>query len=696
MSTQKTLIGTIPIKQIEQEVTEFVEKVTEDSSILLDAFYWNEDPEGRGEIVVDASTKVVSYRKEDGTKVECVGVETDNIKSKKVESFEIKSNKVETNDLTLPENAINQVKDIVDHQIDTHIKSKKWYLPKFGNVNIKEETFYLDISGWSSYTNDVVLIQMYDDTEQNGAKRITLSTFYIKNTLTPSQSGEYDRNSVNENSIALDLHAGKDVTLVDNKYFAKTIYTPIIAQDGAITGYNTNKATKVVDPVTGYVIGYTYNGVSTEVRQVKDIPPYKAWKVFKEIEHYCVADIDFGTFYSKNNVPVGIKYQGSSTTAYRKRGFRLTFYKKNDYNKKDKVKIGEMVRLSGYNMKSYAEDATRVKDPIISNLFIEMWNTRGKDAYPWNKDSVPFNGATGMVKSFPIETKIGGEFFGLQMFGLKKDEKNFMLDGDDDASGIYVQGESNDPYMWVNGKVNQWSDEMMDDMSQETTDAIAAFLKVIRQFILGYTSYKDANDNVYDVNDVYDVSESDDYATGKVDKTIEGVTETIDVVGYEVFDNAMFEEVADLEGFIDYYIGLQIFNLHDSSQHNMQLTSRRDKKKFSPFFYDLDGALSYGGYERNILEVLDTLQRDASLWKKIGKDYTDSIINRYAELRKTVFTDQNIESVYKTYVSDIPEDVIQKEIAKWGNGNPALFEQTMIGLKNRLNMLDNNYFYLKN
>lgn len=80
MGTQKTLIGTIPIKQIEQEVTDFMEQVSEDSSVLLDVFGLDNDPEGRSEIILDSSSKIISYRKEDGTKVESVGIETPDAK----------------------------------------------------------------------------------------------------------------------------------------------------------------------------------------------------------------------------------------------------------------------------------------------------------------------------------------------------------------------------------------------------------------------------------------------------------------------------------------------------------------------------------------------------------------------------------------------------------------------------------------
>jgi hypothetical protein len=189
----------------------------------------------------------------------------------------------------------------------------------------------------------------------------------------------------------------------------------------------------------------------------------------------------------------------------RKRGFRITFYKNSEYKKKVKVKIGEFVRISGFNMKSYAQDPTRVKDPVLSNLFIEIWNTRGDKAYPWNEDSIIYNGATGMIKSFPIETYIGSSFFGLQFFSLKKDEKNYMLDGDHDASGIFVSGDVFRP--WQSATSRDWEDELDADdkvpayedlpgdrtsVSVETAEA----LDTLFAFIGGWL-YKNPDDSIY-------------------------------------------------------------------------------------------------------------------------------------------------------------------------------------------------------
>ena len=616
------------------------------------------DPEGRLEMSLDGEEKVISCRKFDGTLVENVGIET--------------------NHLELSEEGQKAFEEkLISDGIGVVSISKNYFLPKFGTVNIKQETFYLTYDARYSSKSDIVLIQMLDDTSANAAARRTLSYYYIKSTLTPLPGGEYDRTSVNENSVRLDFYPAKEVAEDSGNYYVKsitkvnnTIYftsTLTTMEVQGVTVYSVNSNSVALDLQIEMDNQQTLTN-AVRVTQIVDVPPYKAWTVNKKLEHYCVADIDFGTFYSKNNVPVSIKYQGSASTQQRMRGLRITFFKKDDYKKKDKIKIGEMIRLSGFNMKAYFSDDSMIKDPMLSNIFIETWNTRGKEAYPWNKDSVPYSGATGFIKSFPIETYFGTEFYGIQSFGIKKDEKNYMLDGDDDGSGIFVTGNMNSADMWTNSSAANWVDEMEADgrelaypnlgdesVSVETAAAINELLAVIRGFI----------------NDTVSASE--------------------------------LEEHIDLESFIDYWIGLQCFMLWDNEYHNLVLHTRSDKKKFYAFFYDLDNSMSQSWpYDTDLIEACTNPEHhihpynviDMRFWEKFIDEYKDSIINRYIELRKTVLSIDNITAIYNAYTENIPQIIIEEHQRRWNiSSTPEKFKTIYIEyLKSRLAWLDDTYF----
>lgn len=610
-----------------------------------------EDKENRIEIKTDRNNKIISYRDKDGILNERVGVKTDI--------------------LSLSQKGNEALRD----ELDNLTTLKKWYQPKFGVINIKKETFYLTSDPGYSDEDGIVPIQIYEENSTTSHNLTILSYYYV-----------LDSNLIGYGNDG-NTYSGDLVTRIGNKYYvtadtnievtfnsnsvsasSKQLTLYVKGQIQKVDGINyvKNTLTEVVDPETGDV-SYEVNANSVAVTQITDIPCYKAWTVDKSYEHLCLADIDFGTYYNKIDVPVGIKYQGNSTMLYSKRGFRITFYKNTDYKKKDKIKFGEMLRLSGYNMKSYYPDLTRIKDPVLSYVFIEMWETRGQDAFPWNKDNTSFTGATGMIKAFPIETTFGEEFFGLQMFSLKKDERNYMLDGDDDSSGIFVSGE--DFTDFANDSAEHWADEMGVDNRE--------------------LAYPNMGDDSVSVETAAAMNEFFKYLKGFVDGTIEIDGQIVD------FELSMLEERIDVINWVDYWIGCQVFQLWDNLSHNSILYSGRDKKKFYIYFYDLDTSLN-GGSRMDVLDIaaIQEPTMQTAFWEKFIETYRDIIINRYAFLRKTVLADMNIRNIYNSIVVTIPSNVIQNEIVRWGNGNPRDFVTIYEKIQTRLKWLDDTQFNL--
>lgn len=650
------------------------------------SFEISKDPEGRSEVTIDKHNRIVSFRDENGVLHEPSGIIT-----KLLQALNIKANRIETDSFSLPSDTQEEVTEIVNECISGFVTPKQPYLPKFGKVILTEETYYLTANPGYSDRSGVVLVKVRNSTSGLNipaffyVKDSTLTghgadgnsytgdlvtcigeKYYVTATLVDGHVVEssvevtFDSNSIAESSTQLTFYVAKDCMKLNSKF------------------YVTSTLTKNTDPETG-VVSYEVNENSIEVTKITGVPPYLAWTVDKNIEHYCLVDIDFGEFYQKNNVPVSIKYQGSGSLGNAKKNLRLTFYKKNDYKKKDKIKIGEMVRLSGFNMKSYGSEGTRVVDPILSYLMIDIWETRGEDAYPWNKET-PYSGATGFIKSFPIETWFGDEFYGLQIFSLKKDEKNYLLDGDHDASGIFVSGDINSTTSWTAASARDWEDEF------DADDKVPA-----------YDDLPDGRESV-SVETAAALNEFFKYTKGFVNGEIEIDGATVP------FEKSMLEERIDLKGWIDYWICMQCFLTWDNTYHNMILYSGPDKKKMYAFFYDLDQSLqeNYGGDCVDIIDMATNPDHhpsyvilDMSFWQKFIDEYKDQIINRYAYLRKTVLTLNNIESIYNFMVDNIPADVLQKESSRWG-GNPKAFKNKITHyFKDRFEWLDNTSFNLK-
>lgn len=558
-----------------------------------------EDHEGRMEITTDTEGNILGYRNDEGVRCE----------------YKMNIDNLNVENLNLGKNAQKYVIDLINSQ-PKEVNVRKWHLPSYGAVNIKQETFFLTANDGYSDKTGIYPIVINEDTQENAKKGLTVLQFFVKSTLKDEGNGVYSKL---DNSVGLDFYVPSKVTYVNE------------------VPYVTSSLTK--NEIDGT---YSVNETSIKVTKITDSPTIGAWSVDKKTEHQCVVEIDFG-HYLNGTYNIGVKYQGSSTLYNRKRNFRFTFYKDSSFSKKNKIKIGEMVRVSGFNLKANYTDNTRIKELLMNRIFMSIWEDRGKlHSYPWEAEEIPCSGATGMIKGFPIRVNIGGNFYGIDVFGLKKDEKNYLLDGD--TSGMIVsgtRGNTNDPNNWTAAKPEDWEDEMNDELTESNKQALTDFFSFIN---------------------------SENF-------TKENVPQRMSVIDW-----------------IDYFIGLQVFLMRDNTCRNMILYAKEDKKKLYPFFYDLD--LSWFFYDNNYnLDIMTSSYAvDMSLWENFKSLYEDEIRNRYAYLRENILSIETIQAMYEDIAKDIPLVDIALEKEKWGQGNVNSMNTYISILKKRLNWLDKEYF----
>jgi hypothetical protein len=91
---------------------------------------------------------------------------------------------IEPANIIYNENTKGQVKvfakEAISENNEEHgIVTPENHYPKWGTINIKQETFYLTADARYSDKNGVYLIQDYPDTDANATNGVTLSYFYI-------------------------------------------------------------------------------------------------------------------------------------------------------------------------------------------------------------------------------------------------------------------------------------------------------------------------------------------------------------------------------------------------------------------------------------------------------------------------------------------------------------------------------------
>ena len=448
-------------------------------------------------------------------------------------------------------------------------------LPKYGYTDIKEETFYLTANEGYSDKDGILAMLVHEDTQANAQKGLTPYKYFVKSTL-QNTDGVY---SVTSESVSLNFYVPSDVKEVGGKFYVTSSLTK--GSDGS----------------------YTVNPTSIEVTKIVDKPNVGTWEISKKTKHWCVVDIDFGS-YLKGTYNVLVSFQGASTLYNRQRNFRYAFVK-SDYKSKVKLKIGELLKVNKFNLKSYYDDDTKLKEPIIFRLYLQAKELRNfNEQYPWSSSSIIATGATGIIKSFPVCTSVGGEFYGVQFFGYKKDEVNYMLSGDED--GMILSGGVG--CNWAKFDWSTWEDEMNDDPTESNRVAVEKFY----QFINGSDFTKENAPKHMNIND-----------------------------------------------WIDYFIFIQLFRLRDNDIHNLILYSGADKQIFSPFLYDLD--LSFYVYSYN-LEADPT----NTVWLKLKSLYWEEICARYKELRSSVLTQGNFNMIVNDLQSSIDYSDFEKGVKKWG------------------------------
>jgi hypothetical protein len=127
----------------------------------------------------------------------------------------------------------------------------------------------------------------------------------------------------------------------------------------------------------------------------------------------------------------------------------------------------------------------------------------------------------------------------------------------------------------------------------------------------------------------------------------------------------------------------------------MILYTGADKKKFYPFFYDLDLSWNFGtNYTADIMipygEPGGSYAGDKSIWEHFKAAYWDEIRNRYFELRNSVLNTEYITEVCNSIANYIPEADKFAEKVKWGSGSFDMSGKITI-MANRLLWLDSYY-----
>lgn len=309
-----------------------------------------------------------------------------------------------------------------------------------------------------------------------------------------------------------------------------------------------------------------------------------------------------------------IKPQGSSSLGYAKKNYTINFYQDSSYSKKLSVDVG-WGKQSKYCLKANWIDKTHSRNVVTAKIVSQVQQKYNLFM------STPNNGA---VDGYPVEIYINGQFHGLYTMNIPKDAWMFNMDKDN-PNHIVLCGEN-------------WT---------------------------GPVLFKEFPNN-FDFWSV-EVGPENDETMQKLKRLIGFVRDSTD----EEFKEH-FEEYLNLDATLNYYVMMYYGWLPDNAGKNMLLVTY-DGKVWYPSLYDLDTSwgtdwkgLSIYDYKNGEMKIEENV-----LWTRMEKLYSKEIAERYFELRKNVLDTNNVMNMFTNFYNTIPQEVIDREVAKWGTNIPG-------------------------
>lgn len=351
-----------------------------------------------------------------------------------------------------------------------------------------------------------------------------------------------------------------------------------------------------------------------------------------------------------------IKVQGASSAGKPKKNFNIKLFDAD--GSKHKVELCDgWGKENKYCMKANYIDYSQSRNVVSGKIFGEIVKSRNDELA-----STPNGGA---IDGYPILVYNNGVFQGIYTMNIPKDKWMFdMHDSDEKNQAIFMT---------------------------ETWNNAVSFREISTSgFVLEYASNEDST-----------IDNSTQWAYDSMLDLIEFVYNN----DGEDFKNGI-HQYADIDKCIDSMIYTFFICADDNTSKNILWVTLDGKVWFSSM-YDMDGTwgmrwngnIEFNEYTHPISALVDgqglAPERNHSnlnlLWERIYVNYYDRVCERYAELRQSILTVENITYHFEAFFDAIPDVVREAEKEKW-TGVPSQsidhLEQILTFAEKRIEVMD--------
>ena len=306
-----------------------------------------------------------------------------------------------------------------------------------------------------------------------------------------------------------------------------------------------------------------------------------------------------------------LKHQGHSSLHFPKKNYTLKLWKDDQLTEKNKLTFSHWNKENKYILKADYLDPTMCRNLICADVWADVVASR--EDLPENFTELSNYGA---VDGIPALLYINGEFQGIYNMNLHKDDDLFGME-EDEYHAVMI---TNDP------------------------TASEAFFKGQARF---------TGDSPWEVE--FCGTEDETWAKDKLNELIRFVMES---------DDATFRKelhkYLDVDSAIDYLLSMYVLGLCNHGADELILVCYSADDPWICSMYDMETGFGLSSDGKTFLPAETFLPGEDSatdnlLWDRLLRNFRPELMQRYTQLRQTVFTPDALKARVADFTAPIPK-----------------------------------------
>lgn len=408
---------------------------------------------------------------------------------------------------------------------------------------------------------------------------------------------------------------------------------------------------------------------------------------------------DFAGNYFK--IKAYLNAQGASTMADPMKSCAIDLFSDDWGGNEFEIKFGDWVAQDGFHLKALYKDSLKSIQPIcyeIGEQITSFLNVRS-NRFHISSDNVLIGGtgdmdndvsqAKCMPSQFPCEVYLNGEYYGLFIWSLKKNRKNYSMNKKDYTSILIdnVGGMFNeDSFNWISAEIRNPKKLICVDGEEYDADThmgelIGTDTVAGQQYTFSKLNAATTGTDTFKVTSVdYNAANKDMVNTAKTKAIIEACQaykSEVNSASTNEEKKKIVEKSFDVDNLLAYIIFCELTYNQDGWYNNAQITIFGKKVGYN--IYDCDSCL---GKAWNGMLWTSSLSREifdsnsTNPLFVIKSLYASEIGNVYKTLRDNgIITKENLNKIVDDWFDRLGTDALKRNLTKW-NKSPSYRKPT--------------------